>query len=602
MKNLMKRLATVVMTVIMALGFVVPTAAENVITGSLTVTGGNLSVGKEVYAVEMFSARVNSTTTIEPESSTTYDFDSYELLNEWLPFFKDDKTGVGMTAINDVVENDLTTGSTDQEWKDAALEYVQRFTKGATGDIATFAHKAQKWVRENSDASKAFNGKIQTATAAASGDTVTAVFSSLPVGYYLVYPEGGTTGTDNRGTDAMLINVPQNDNAVWNIKSTFPTVDKKVDVDNDSTGADNDSAQVGDTVTFTLTSAVPDMTDYDTYYFAFKDTLSAGLTFDSSTSVTVAVGDETLSTGDTDYDLVITNPVPEASPTGNNNTLTVAITDLKMVPNVEAGQPITVTYKATINENAIVNGSSVGSANNSAQLEYSNDPVNGGTGTSEPDISKVYTYAIDIEKYWANPDGDQNTGVDVDDEWDGNHGMELESLDPEDNEEYLAGATFVLSTSATTPVKAEGNYVNDVVRFKGDVDTGLTVDPEGTVIEFKTKEAAVAIKGLEAGTYYLHEITAPEGFNKLTKPVVIQIVVAPIEGNDATKEASFENPVYIIDGVANAAKDNDVKVENKKGIKLPETGSIGTIGLTALGVLVIAIGVLAPRRKKSHQE
>ena len=66
---------------------------------------------------------------------------------------------------------------------------------------------------------------------------------------------------------------------------------------------------------------------------------------------------------------------------------------------------------------------------------------------------------------------------------------------------------------------------------------------------------------------------------------------------------SFENPVYIINGVANTTeKDDAVKVENKQGIELPETGSIGTIGLTIAGVAVVAIGLFAVPRKKKEQD
>lgn len=183
--------------------------------------------------------------------------------------------------------------------------------------------------------------------------------------------------------------------------------------------------------------------------------------------------------------------------------------------------------------------------------------------------------------------------------------MELESLRLETNEKYLAGATFVLSTSQETPSKTgePAQYGPEVVRLTGNVDTGLTVDPDGTVTEFITNEAAIIIKGLEAGTYYLHEMDAPDGFNKLKEPVKIEIVVAPIEGNDATNGASFENPVYIINGVANTTeKDDAVKVENKQGIELPETGSIGTIGLTIAGVAVVAIGLFAVPRKKKEQD
>ena len=45
-----------------------------------------------------------------------------------------------------------------------------------------------------------------------------------------------------------------------------------------------------------------------------------------------------------------------------------------------------------------------------------------------------------------------------------------------------------------------------------------------------------------------------------------------------------------------------VDVKNKKGIELPETGSIGTIGLTVAGVAIVLVGVFAPRKKKETRE
>ena len=60
-------------------------------------------------------------------------------------------------------------------------------------------------------------------------------------------------------------------------RAALPTVDKKVQVN--GTGKDATDAKIGDTLTFTLTSTIPDMSAYDTYTFNFKDTLSKGLTY-----------------------------------------------------------------------------------------------------------------------------------------------------------------------------------------------------------------------------------------------------------------------------------------------------------------------------------
>ena len=119
---------------------------------------------------------------------------------------------------------------------------------------------------------------------------------------------------------------------------------------------------------------------------------------------------------------------------------------------------------------------------------------------------------------------------------------------------------------------------------QGDGETGAdTVTTDAT--------GKITIKGLKAGTYYLHETIAPTGYNKLKKPIKIDITV--------TSEA-YTTPSYKVDDKANA--DNTIKVENVKGVMLPETGSIGTIGLTALGVAVVLLGVFAPRKKKKENQ
>jgi len=556
MKTNLKRMATLLLAVVMSLCFSLTAFAaqgEALTSGTLTVTGDQLG-GKEVSAVRMFTARAT-----EGENSSIV-FDSYELEDAWLAFFKDETDGIGKTALGLTDENP----SADQ-YKAAALAYVQTLDTAGKSTAAEFAHKAQKWYRAKTSAT-ATDAELKTKlTALAVTQTAgtedpnkdRAVFANLNAGYYLVFPEGGSTGNDSRNTDAMLINIPTTkENTTWNIKSTYPTVDKKVNTD--GTAADNGSAQVGDTVTFTLTSKVPDMTDYTTFYFAFKDTLSNGLEYVAN-SVTVKIGTTEITNvalkGDTaKYEIT--------EPTTTSNELTVGLKDLKKVVDheVAVGTEITVTYQAKITEAA----TSTNAATNTVKVEYSNDPTTDTKGESTPDESKVYVYDIDVHKYTGN--------------WDNG------------NAAKLAGATFVLSKEDTLTGTAP-NYENAITLVGSGNSYRVAKEGETGIKAFTTTDTGViTIDGLEVGTYYLHETAAPAGYNKLKAP--IEIVIS-LEDGDYTK------PVYTVNGQANTTTDNTIAVENKRGATLPETGGIGTIALTALGVVIVLIGVLVPRKKKN---
>lgn len=121
----------------------------------------------------------------------------------------------------------------------------------------------------------------------------TTTVQGLAYGFYLFNFAGATNVDeikDDVATPAMLINVTD-PTVTINMKSSYPVVDKAVD---------DQSTAIGDTVTYTLTSHVPDMTGYDSYVFKFKDTLSEGLTFGKITEV--KVGGQTL-VADTGYTL-----------------------------------------------------------------------------------------------------------------------------------------------------------------------------------------------------------------------------------------------------------------------------------------------------------
>lgn len=550
-----KRAAAMLLAVVLSLCLAVTAFAEGtaVTTGSLTVTGPGLT-GKKVTAVRMFTANANT----NAETSKDNDFDSYTLEDAWLEFFKLDPR---YTAVKNA-GNITSVSPSDQEVKDAVVAYVESL-RASEKDLAKLADDAQTYYRNNASTfTTTMKKESEPATDVAGTPTATIV--DLQSGYYLVFPEMGSTGNplpsggEKRGTDAMLVNVPKNGaktEAV--IKSTYPTVEKKVKNSTDEEFKPNGTAQVGEKVTFQLTAEVPDMSDYTKYTFKFVDTMTKGLDFVGG-SVKVTIADKNIDAGDNTYKVNFDTA---------QKVLTVTFDNLKKVNKegntpVATGDKIVVTYEAYINKDA----SHTDPATNKVHLEYSNNPDGTGTGTSNPDESKVYTYEIKIDKFYKDNETDKP----------------------------LAGATFTLTKSETDSTNgidlikdaaAEGT-TGLVYHVKGNDETG-----ESTKVVTTDATGKITIKGLKEGTYYLHETAAPTGFNKLTHPIKIEITA------DTSDLSQF---TYKVNGNDNTKNDTTIKVENVKGVMLPETGSIGTIGLTALGVAVVLLGVFAPRKKKKE--
>ncbi len=579
----LKRVASTALAVAMSLSLAAPAfAAGNGGTQTLTVTGDTLD-NKKVYAVQMFNARV-----IEGGSSNT--FDNYELVNaeNWLEFFTANREDGGMGLTDLDADSDIDA--------DDVRAYLERMKADST-EVITLADKAQAWVRNHRTEFTVITSDTEEEPVA---DQET--FTSLKPGYYLVYPEGGSytetvedgggTGiVSTRGTDAMLVNVPRDEDAAWSIKSTFPTVDKKVDTDGEggNGAADNGSAQVGDIVTFTLTSQVPDMSDYNSYVFQFTDKLPEGLTLVNKNNdtaitqntdfteedITLTIDGSTVNTENVEVTLTDGSGADDGK-----KILTVKIDNLKAKnlldgETVVAGQNIVLSYKAMINEKAVTTDP----VTNEASVQYSNDPDSESMGTSTPDESKVYTYDIDVNK-WAYTDA---------------------TNDGEAKIENLAGAKFVLSTSDTLTNGESDTSVIKLINTDGNAYRVAKPGEEGAVPSFTTTSTGdITISGLEGSTdpgttYYLHEIEAPAGYNKLKDPIAIVIKITDLSTGTAT--------ITVNGNTATGDGNTTVDVENKKGIELPETGSIGTIGLTALGVVVVVAGLFAvPRKKKNDQD
>lgn len=486
--------------------------------GSIAVTGNDGFKGIVVY--QMFNE--------EGEGETA----KYVLNEAWNSFFTTDagQGGIGLKA-------------TGEDLSDAAYTHVKGLGQTDDKTVSDFAKKAAAWAASQSLG--------VTSQANVAGNTKTATVSNLNYGYYLVVPnpKGSTDQTDPfRGTDAMLVNVNSSAPVEMQLKTVYPTVDKKVE-DN----ANHASAGVGDTLDFTLNSTVPDISEYTKgYQFSFVDTLSEGLTFNEG-SVAVKINGTPVNA--TDY---------HVSTEGQTLTINFGVAgsdllegkyDATSLFTGKAGQTITVTYTATLNENAVVADGTDDAADadntNTVKVVYSNNPTTDGTGESGESKTHQYTFKFDLNKT------------------DGTNG--------------LAGAHFKLQDSEGADIKLVSAGADDTYRpakadEKGTALAEVTT-PEGGVIHFT---------GLAAGTYQLVETEAPEGYNKVATPITVTI------------DAQYNDDGTLKSWSVNGSGQDAVEVVNHAGTILPGTGGIGTAIFTVAGIVLIVAGVAWAMRRRQR--
>lgn len=453
-------------------------------------------------------------------------------------------------------------------------------------------------------------------TAAADDTPAHYRITDLTGGYYFVKSTNKEDSTTDVANTRYMLEVVGN--ATVEAKNGVPTVDKTVQNTNntDKNFADTTTAQIGQTVNFKLTGTLPSNYDYyKNYAYTFDDTLSEGLTLTDTqknalfvkvyASQTEAEKDAngtdentgvklTAKSGDTgDYTVTVT-------PNGNTKTtsLKVAFNDLKTIQKdtnatITKDSVIVVYYSATINGSATAGGEG---NKNSVKLEYSNDPNNTGTGTTKSDEVSVFTFKLDITK-----------------------------VKKSETTTKLSGAKFVLSKDKDLKI--------DVANKDTDLtDTDVTeklIKVTGTtpnyVINDGTNTSATAqyimetadgdnlgqlnITGLNKGVYYLYETKAPDGYNRITKPITIEITEDTITEKNADGRFSVKTLKYKIndgDEQNGTTTDGVIKadVENTSGSTLPSTGGMGTKLFYTIGGILMAGAaiVLVVRKRRSDAE
>lgn len=402
--------------------------------------------------------------------------------------------------------------------------------KGDTTDSrkAEFAQKALAYAKDEAhpiagDPRKKEEGKTLT-------------FTNLSLGYYLVDSSVGTLCSLDTTKPAATIQE----------KNGVPSVDKII-TSGGVVSADgkSNSASIGDTVIFKTTiTAQPGAQDY-----VLHDKMTEGLTFDeNSVNVSLhkkATSDEKTLTKTKDYSVDTTN----LERTDPKCTFHINFTK-ELCDGLEADDTITVAYSATVNENAVIGN--VEKNTNETWLKY------GDSQNTQHKTTTTKTFEMNVFKFYE----DKNNS---------------------NTEKGLAGATFKLTKGSEdanniTFVKTSNKTAtNDVYRVakRGETGTVATIT--------SPKSGKFTIKGLGAGTYYLTETKQPDGYNKLAKPVKVEIK---------------DNGEIFVDD-SKTANIGDVKVENKTGTVLPSTGGMGTTMIYLIGaLLVLGSGVVLATKRR----
>lgn len=394
--------------------------------------------------------------------------------------------------------------------------------------------------------------------------------TALDPGYWLIVdstlPEdllGGVTRSlvmlDTAGAEEITIKAKDETIDIGKTVET-PTVNLTPET-SDKYGTVN----IGDTITFTLTSSLPaNLAEYNhpdpdkKYQFKFVDNMSAGLEFIEITSV--KIGDDevlnyqtsgfftggTAKNGEGEIDL-------SAYVQANLDTL--------------GGKKVVVTYTAKLTENAVVEDNGTIKEENKVYVEFTNDYDTFQNGeTPEKDVD-VYSFTLDIYKY-TDDNGDEGYQAGdtlLADAW-------FQLYKTVNDKTYYAKANLVAGGEG-------GNY-----KITGWVAMTGTEVPTDAATFVTPESGKLDIDGLDLGTYYLRETKAPEGYNLLADPIVIKI---EDKAGDNALEPVVEIPVE--------------HVENSSGVELPSTGGIGTTIFYALGgLLAVGAVVLLVTKKRVH--
>lgn len=353
------------------------------------------------------------------------------------------------------------------------------------------------------------------------------------------------------------------------LKANEPSINKEITKVNkaDADSKTKMNARIGDTITYTLTTTIPDYTGYvdGSRVLQLIDTAAHGLK--DVTVTKVKVGDTELNedadAGNNGY--VLKQDKNQIDPLDNCNKADATVTTVDLAhyvntnDNIASGATVTVTLTAVVDSDAVIAG--VGNPN-TVELAYSRTPSGEKHQVPGPTV-RVYTYDFSI--YKTNMAGDTALS-----------GAQFAIARVDSNAE-----TFMTQDAAT---KAWKNLTT--AKPAADADEGVfTTSADGKI----------AMSGLPAGEYHVYEIKAPDGYTSIGLPDFKFTITPTFDTAGTTVTSVAYEKTTNTDGnrvsFGTGETASMAQIKNAKNLtELPMTGDLGIKVFVTVGVLLMAAG------------
>lgn len=433
--------------------------------------------------------------------------------------------------------------------------------------------------------------------------------SELDSGYYIVIDSEVKEEDDSYSK--YLIDVVRDIN--MHVKSSTPFLRKNVIGNNINYDATRNTAtykaltgnrEKDYDIKFELYSNVPDVDYYNTYKFVVTDILSKGFDYDEE-SLRITVGGNEYPKTRIDSNNQIVNCYEYEYVTideENYETYKKYLEENILKKEEYYGKTIIIiefndfvgqvkdnfvhNYEdILIKYNAKLNGMGETGKKpniNQAYLTFSNNPYNE-ESTGKTKIAETYTYTVNLDILKI-----------------------AEIVDIRDDKFCLSGAEFEIYDAPEyikneLGIKVKNENRNLIAKI---ISGAQFLNKEGNIIE---KEGHAIYSSLGEGTYYIKEVKAPDGYNKLKEEIELQIKTKE-DGYGLSWSSTVNSASNLV--FTSVQKDEnlgepyvELQVENTKGFQLPNTGGdgIGIFILVGSIIMIVVATIYIKTNKKKEQ-